>query len=76
MKIYNRPTFEFVEIKYELVADGGNEYGGLISATNKGNMGVIDDTGSGSMDGGLGDEGDFGEAAAYRGLWDDSAPGF
>lgn len=75
MKIYYRPTFEIVDIKYELVAGGGQGFN--MPYTNHGAQGVTDDPmlddpeeeGWGGY-GGNGNPGDEGDAAGYRGLWD------
>ncbi|MBE6332541.1 MAG: hypothetical protein E7070_09610 [Bacteroidales bacterium] len=64
MKIYQQPTFKLVEIKYELIADGGQ---GAPMTPKSMTKAEIQNPGEAGL-GGVGDEGD---AAAYRGLWDE-----
>ncbi|MCR5360570.1 MAG: hypothetical protein K6E73_00985 [Bacteroidales bacterium] len=67
MKIYQQPTFKLVEIKYELIANGGQ--GAPMTPKSMTKAGLQDPENPGNVDlGGVGDEGD---AAAYRGLWDE-----
>ena len=67
MKIYQQPTFKLVEIKYELIADGGQ--GAPMTPKSLTKAGLKDP--EIPENGGVGDVGDGGDAAAYRGLWDE-----
>ena len=64
MKIYQQPTFKLVEIKYELIADGGQ--GAPMTPKSLTKAGLQD-----PGEAGLGCRDDEGDAAAYRGLWDE-----
>lgn len=67
MKIYQQPTFKLVEIKYELIAQGGQ--GAPMTPKSMTKAGLQDPENPGM--GGIGGVGDEGDAAAYRGLWDE-----